>query len=146
MAVTIVSLECLPLEAQVAVVSNSSTLMGIHGAGLTLGHTLPEDALVLELRTGACTEEARGVPYQMRAAARIVPAPREAVMPTRACPPPWKYNTRERDGVADIAAILDAIYELDPVASKAPAWERNRTRWLDVTHRPGGQPAQAGIS
>jgi len=118
-AVTVVSLECMPLEAQLAVVSNSSTLLGVHGAGLTLGHALPQDALVIELRSAPCTEEARGVPYQMRRHNAIIPAPLDAVGPQVVCPPPWKYNSREMDAVVDIAAVLEAIRAKDPVASRA---------------------------
>ncbi|KAG8467517.1 hypothetical protein KFE25_000833 [Diacronema lutheri] len=115
--VTVVSLECMPLEAQLAVVSNSSTLLGVHGAGLTLGHALPPDALVIELRSAPCTEEARGIPYQMRPRNAIIPAPAVAVMPNASCPPPWKYNRRDYDVVVDIAAVLRTIFDKDPVAS-----------------------------
>jgi hypothetical protein len=118
--VTVVSLECMPLEAQLALVSNSSTLLGVHGAGLTLGHALPQDALVIELRSAPCTEEARGVPYQMRRRNKIIPAPLDAVGPQVKCPPPWKYNSREMDAVVDIAAVMRTIYEKDPIASKQP--------------------------
>lgn len=117
--VTVVSLECMPLEAQLALVSNSSTLLGVHGAGLTLGHALPQDALVIELRSAPCTEEARGVPYQMRRRNEIIPAPLDAVGPQIKCPPPWKYNSREMDAVVDIAAVLRTIRAKDPVASRA---------------------------
>jgi len=129
--VTVVALECMPLEAQLALVSNSSTLLGVHGAGLTLGHTLPPDALVIELRTSPCTEEARGVPYQMRRQNRIIPAPAVAVMPNASCPPPWKYNRREYDAVVDLDAVLRTIYEKDPIASR-----RVRPRWMDGKRRP----------
>jgi hypothetical protein len=131
-AVTLVSLECMPLEPQLAVVSNSTTLLGVHGAGLTLGHALPPDALVLELRSAPCAEEARGVPYQMRAHSEIVPAPRVAVMPNGTCPPPWKYNSRHHDAVVDIDAVLRAIYAKDPVA------KRQRGRWPKLPPRRRG--------
>jgi len=118
MDVTIVALECMPLEAQIAVVSNSSTLLGVHGAGMTFGHALPSDALVIELRSGPCTEEARGIPYQMRPRNQIVPSPRVAVMPNGTCPPPWKYNSRAFDVVVDIDAVLRVIRKKDPIASR----------------------------
>jgi hypothetical protein len=130
--VTVVSLECLPLEAQLAVISNSSTLLGVHGAGMTLGHALPRDALVIELRTAPCTEEARGIPYQMRSHNEIIGAPRVAVMPNGTCPPPWKYNRRGYDAVVDIDAVLRAIYLKDPIASQ------DRARWPPLPPRPVG--------
>lgn len=124
--VTVVSLECMPLEAQLAVVSNSSTLLGVHGAGLTLGHALPLDALVLELRTAPCTEEAHGVPYQMRKRNQIIPAPRSAVQPRGSCePPPWKVNSRHKGAIVDIEAVLQAILRKDPVASSPRGWVRS---------------------
>jgi hypothetical protein len=130
--VTVVSLECMPLEAQLAVVSNSSTLLGVHGAGLTLGHALPQDALVLELRSAPCTEEARGVPYQMRRRNRIIAAPHDAVGPQVACPPPWKYNSREMDAVVDIGAVMSTIFAKDVIASSA-AWAARRAAYAAQT-------------
>lgn len=132
--VTVVSLECMPLEAQLAVVSNSSTLLGVHGAGLTLGHALPPDSLVIELRSAPCTEEARGVPYQMRPRNRIIPAPAAAVMPNASCPPPWKYNRRDYDVVVDIEAVLRTVYEKDPIVA------RNRRRWPMPEWMRGSSP------
>lgn len=132
-AVTVVSLECMPLEAQLALVSNSSTLLGVHGAGLTLGHALPFDALVIELRTAPCTEEAHGVPYQMRKRNAIIPAPRAAVLPRGGCPPPWKVNNREKDAVVDIQAVIDTILAKDPIASSPIGWEKSD--W--AVHRSG---------
>mmetsp|Transcript_18878 Transcript_18878/g.47038 ORF Transcript_18878/g.47038 Transcript_18878/m.47038 type:complete len:479 (+) Transcript_18878:1817-3253(+) len=139
--VTVVSLECLPLEAQLALVSNSSTLLGVHGAGMTLGHALPPDALVIELRTAPCTEEARGIPYQMRHHSRIIPAPAVAVMPNASCPPPWKYNKREYDAVVDIDAVLRTIYEKDPIAI---ASRRPRPWWMLGKPRPVRRRLGAG--
>lgn len=118
MDATVVALECMPLEAQVVLVANSSTLLGVHGAGLTLGHVLPWDALVIELRSGPCTEEARGVPYQMRKRNKILPAVKAAVLPHKGCPQPWKYNSRAHDVVIDVAAVLATIHQLDPIASR----------------------------
>jgi hypothetical protein len=126
--VTVVALECMPLEAQLTAVSNSSTLLGVHGAGLTLGHTLPQDALVIELRSAPCTEEARGVPYQMRRRNKIIPAPLDGVGPQVKCPPPWKYNSREYDAVVDIDAVMRTIWEKDPIASKWPLQQRSPRR------------------
>ncbi|KAG8459517.1 hypothetical protein KFE25_012852 [Diacronema lutheri] len=141
--VTVVSLECMPLEAQLAVVSNSSTLLGVHGAGLTLGHALPPDALVIELRTAPCTEEAHGVPYQMRRRNAIVPAPRAAVDPRGRCPPAWKVNNREKDAVVDIEAVLRTILAKDPIASSpASGWSKARAS-ARATSSPQGVVARS---
>lgn len=124
--VTLVSFECLPMAAQIAVAANSSTIIGVHGAGLTMGVALAPDAAVVELRTAPCAETDRYDIYNTTKQFRILPGLRAAVGPQVPCPPPWKLNAREKDAVADISAVARAIADLDPVVRSAPAAEYER--------------------
>jgi hypothetical protein len=116
--VTVVALECMPIEAQLVVVANSSTLVGVHGAALGLGHALPHDALLIELRSAPCVEATHGGNFKMRRRYQLIPAPRNAVGPQLGCrPPPWRVNSRDVDAMVDVSAVLRAIRENDPIAS-----------------------------
>jgi hypothetical protein len=140
MDVTVVALECLPLEAQIAVATNCSTYVGVHGAGLTFGKLTPTDALLLELRTAPCDEVTNGNPYNMRFKHVILGAPRDASMPNGSCPAPWRVNRRDYEATADIAAVLREIRDKDPVASRG----RARQGWWPAL-APRAAAVRAGV-
>lgn len=110
--VTVASFECVPIEVQLALVSNSSTLIGVHGAGLALGKFLPHDGAILELRSAPCATADRSS-MRFRSRYRVLGAPRAATVPRAECPL-WKAKA-SFDAVVDVEAVLGAVNSLDAI-------------------------------
>lgn len=134
--VTVVALECLRLEQQVAIATESSSLVGVHGAGMMLAKFLPRDGAQIELRSAPCTNRDHNF-QKRRPSFAVVPAPWNSVLegpvagqrrrddrPPRSpddvgrntslrCPL-WRANDPS-DVVVDIPAVIATIERLDPV-------------------------------
>ncbi|KAG8465814.1 hypothetical protein KFE25_005384 [Diacronema lutheri] len=121
--VTVVALECLCIAEQIAIVANSSTLIGAHGAGLGHGNALPDDAAVIELRASPCNATLRRTPMNFRPRHAIVGAPRVATVIGANCSRhdgPWAPNAKALV-IADIDAIVRAVARLDPIGFRGGA-------------------------
>jgi hypothetical protein len=115
MDVTIAAFECLELKEQIALVSRASTLVGAHGAALSLGRFLPDDGAIIELRSSPCVEDDQSwMGFRSRFA--VIGAPPDATVPDIPCPL-WRAKT----GMPFVVGIVDVIHAvrvLDRVACR----------------------------
>ncbi|KAG8466224.1 hypothetical protein KFE25_001980 [Diacronema lutheri] len=113
--VTVAAFECLELVAQIALVSRASTLIGAHGAALSLGRFLPDDGAIVELRSAPCIEDDLSwMGFRSRFA--VLGAPARATVSDLPCPL-WRAKTG-MPFVVDIIAVLGAVRALDRVACR----------------------------
>jgi capsular polysaccharide biosynthesis protein len=140
--VTVVAFECMCLAEQIAAVANSSTLIGAHGAGLSHGNALPDDAAIVELRSSPSNATSAFTSMGFRPRHAIGGAPRAVTILAANCSDhggPWASNSKAAV-IADIDKVVDAVKRLDPIGLRGEkASLKSIHFFLPKSTGPGGR-------